>query len=206
MILPKAKIYSAEECPQGSPQWHATRAGVVTASKFDAVLAKGEGKTRRTYLYELAGEIITGNVEEGYKNADMARGNAMEPEARSLFELVADAELQQIGFIKRGRIGGSPDSLIGDDGVLEIKTKKPALQIALLESGKFPSEHKAQVQGLLLVTDRRYCQFMSYWPGLPPFICRVERDEVYIKELGNELQAFIVDLDELVNKWTPKKK
>lgn len=195
----KIEIYTVE---QGTPEWHACRAGIPTASEFSTVIAKGRGggesKTRKTYLYKLAGERLTGEVGQVWAgNAHTERGHAMEPEARDLYAFMRDAQPQQVGFLRRGPVGCSPDSLIGQDGLLEIKTKLPHLQIELLDSGELPSEHKAQVQGQLWISGRRYVDFVSYWPRLPIFITRVERDELYIAELAKSVRDFLSELDEV---------
>lgn len=186
-------------CEQGTPEWFAARVGIPTASRFSDILAKGEGKTRGRYLRDLAAEIIRGTPEEEtYTNAHMERGKAQEDEARRLYAFMADADPVQVGFIRDGRKGCSPDSLIGDDGGLEIKTALGHIQIERLQRGTLPSEHVAQVQGSLWVTGRQWWAFMSYSPGLPPLITRVERDEPYIATLAKAVDAFNEELDALV--------
>lgn len=186
-------------CEQGTPEWFAARVGIPTASRFSDILAKGEGKTRGRYLRDLAAEIIRGTPEEEtYTNAHMERGKAQEDEARRLYAFMADADPVQVGFIRDGRKGCSPDSLIGDDGGLEIKTALGHIQIERLQRGTLPSEHVAQVQGSLWVTGRQWWDFVSYSPGLPPLITRVERDEPYIATLAKAVDAFNEELDALV--------
>lgn len=187
------------DCEQGTPEWFAARVGIPTASRFSDILAKGEGKTRGRYLRDLAAEIIRGTPEEEtYTNTHMERGKAQEDEARRLYAFMADADPVQVGFIRDGRKGCSPDSLIGDDGGLEIKTAFGHIQIERLQRGTLPSEHVAQVQGSLWVTGRQWWAFMSYSPGLPPLIVRVERDEPYIAALAKAVDAFNEELDALV--------
>lgn len=188
-------------CEQNSPEWLEARRGIPTASKFADILAEGDGKTRRKYLRTLAGEVLTGEIAESYSNGHMERGHAMEPVARSLYAFKFDAEPQLVGFMRRGRVGASPDSLLGDDGLLEIKTKLPHLQIEALDGGKLPAEHRAQVQGQLWVSGRDYCDFVSYWPRLPLFHVRVERDEDYISKIAAKVSAFLEELDTLVAKY-----
>lgn len=186
-------------CEQGTPEWFAARVGIPTASRFSDILAKGEGKTRGRYLRDLAAEIIRGTPEEEtYTNTHMERGKAQEDEARRLYAFMADADPVQVGFIRDGRKGCSPDSLIGDDGGLEIKTALGHIQIERLQRGTLPSEHVAQVQGSLWVTSRKWWDFVSYSPGLPPLISRVERDEPYIATLAKAVDAFNEELDALV--------
>lgn len=189
-------------CEQNSPEWHLARMGIPTASNFDAILTPGktktEQKTRRTYMLKLAGELLTGEPMQMVTTRDMERGHALEPEARDLYALQAEAVPDRVGFIKRGRVGCSPDSLIGGDGGLEIKTKLPHLLIDLILKDEFPEEHKAQVQGALWITGRQWWDLAVYWPGLPLFIKRTYRDEVFIANLAAEIERFNSDLDAIV--------
>ena len=193
------------ECEQGSPEWFQARLGMVTASEFDTVLAKGKNgpsKTRATYMRKLIGERMTGEPAENYTNAHMERGKIMEAEARDYYAFMTNEEPLLVGFLKRGRVGCSPDSLIGGDGLHEIKTKLPHLHIELLLSDEFPAEHKAQCQGSLWVSGREWIDFQSYWPKMPPFIKRVYRDEPYIVALEKAVKEFIDEMDDLYEKIT----
>jgi hypothetical protein len=189
------------DCEQNSPEWLEARRGIPTASRFSDVLAKGQGITRKKYLRTLAGEILTGEVAESFSNAHTERGHAMEGEARTMYAFAHDADPVLVGFMRRGRVGASPDSLIDANGLLEIKTKLPHLQIEALEGNKLPSEHVAQVQGQLWVSGRDFCDFVSYWPKLPLFCIRVERDEKYIATLAQEVADFTGELDALVARY-----
>ncbi len=188
---------------QGSPEWYAARAGVATASEFHTVMAKGKDGgasiTRAKYLRQIAGEILTGEpAPEGYSNGFMARGKELEDEARRLFAFMRDADPMRVGFIKDGRVGCSPDSLLGERSGLEIKVAIPAVQIERLQLGRLPPEHTAQVQGSMWVTDRPTWSFMSYCPKLPPLIIDVPRDDAYLAQLGKAMAAFQDELDALV--------
>jgi hypothetical protein len=194
------------QCEQSSPEWYAARLGIPTASRFKDVLAKGEGKTRKRYLLDLAGERLTGEACEGYSNAHMERGKVMEDEARDLYMFMTDAECKGVGFIRNGDKGASPDSLIDANGMLEIKTKLPALQIECILADKLPSEHVAQVQGALWVAEREWLDFVSYWPRLPLFVKRIYRDEDYIKTLAAEVERFNSEMLELIEKIQPTRK
>ncbi len=189
------------DCEQGTPEWLECRRGIVTASRFADVLAKGQGITRRKYLYTLAGEVLTGEVAESYSNPHMERGHEMEADAVNLYAFERDVEPVACGFMRRGRAGCSPDRLIGDTGMLEAKSKLPHLQLEVLERGELPPEHKAQVQGQLWVSGREWCDFVSYWPRLPMFVKRVERDEKYIETLAQAVADFVGELDALVAKY-----
>lgn len=187
---------------QNSPEWIAARLGVPTASAFADVLAKGEGKTRGKYLRVLAGEILTGDPNpDRYENDNMKRGHAMEDDARALYAFQFDADPVPVGFMRRGRVGASPDRLIGDDGLLEVKTKFPHLLLDVLERDRLPPEHVAQVQGQLWVSGREWCDFIAYWPKMPLFCTRVYRDEDYIRNLADQVAVFVADLDALVSKY-----
>ncbi len=190
------------DCAQGSEEWFALRAGIPTASEFATVLAKGKGseesKTRRTYLLKLAGEILTGAPMENYSNGHMERGKALEPEARDLYAFYHEIALDQIGFIKNGRCGCSPDSLIGENGLLEIKTALPHLHLDILLRQEFPPQHKAQCQGALWVSGREWIDLAIYWPGLPLFVKRAHRDDGYIANLAGAVAQFNEELDDIV--------
>jgi hypothetical protein len=191
-------------CEQNSAEWHQCRMGIPTASEFATVLMQGKKKgepsvTRRKYLLTLIGERLTGNPSgELYTNRHMERGHAMEPEARRLYCFAKDVEPQQVGFIRNGEKGASPDSLVGNDGMLEIKTKLPHLQLELLLSKEVPKEHEAQLQGQLWVAEREWVDFVSYWPGLEPFIKRVYRDEIAIKSIELGVEMFLNEMHELM--------
>jgi hypothetical protein len=187
-----------EDLDQNSPEWFAARLGIPTASMFSAILAKGEGKTRKSYMHRLASEIITGEPTEGFTNAAMERGHEMEPEARNYYSFLHDIEPQRVGFIRNGDKGCSPDSLIGENGMLEIKTKRADLLIDVLDKGEFPSEHKAQCQGALWVAEREWIDICVYWPKMPVFIKRAYRDDAYILTISAAVRAFNDELQQTV--------
>jgi hypothetical protein len=156
--------------------------------------------TRRAYMLKLAGEIITGLPSENYSNQAMDRGHVMEPEARDLYAFTHRADPQLVGFIRNGDKGASPDSLIGDAGMLEIKTKAPHLLIECLLRDEFPPEHKAQCQGALWVAEREWIDIAVYWPGMPLFVKRAGRDEPYIAKLSDAVDQFNAELAEVVER------
>ncbi len=194
------RVYSVEECPQGSDLWRSVRLGIPTASRFSDVLAKGQGITRRKYLYQLAGEILTGEPADTYSNAHMERGQAQEPEARKLYQFTNGGDIQQVGFIRRGNAGASPDSLVNDDGMLEVKTRLAHLQVECLLSDKPPSENIAQAQGQLWIAERAWVDLTSYCPSLPLAVWRIHRDEAYIANLAEEVERFNAELSALVER------
>jgi hypothetical protein len=186
------------DCDQGSDEWFKCRLGIPSASNFSAILAKGEGKTRRSYLNKLAAEIITGEVGESFQSQAMERGKVMEDEARDLYAFVHDAPLERVGFIVNGPKGCSPDSLIASDGGLEIKTQRADLLVETLLKGDVPPEHKAQVQGNIWVAERAWWDLVVYWPKMPLFVKRVFRDDAYIANLSNEVDRFNAELADTV--------
>ena len=192
------------DCEQGTDEWKAARLGIPTASEFATVMAKGkaggDSKTRRTYMLKLIGERLTGEPMWSYNNEHMERGKMMEDEARDLYAMLKDCEPQRVGFIRRGEAGASPDSLVGSGGLLEIKTKLPHLHIDAILAGQLPAEHKAQCQGQLWISGREWLDFVSYWPGLAPFVVRVERDEPYISSIRSAIDDFLGELAETMSK------
>jgi hypothetical protein len=193
------------DCQQGSLEWFQARMGIPTASQFATVMASGRGgaesKTRKTYLYKLAGEILTGEPMDSFSNHHTDRGHEMEPEARRYYAFQKDANPQLVGFIRNATAGASPDSLVGGDGLLEIKTKLPHILLDVLERGDFPAEHKAQCQGQLWVSEREWIDLVCYWPKMPCHIVRAYRDETYIKEIAAAVDQFNSELAEVVAKY-----
>ena len=188
------------DCIQGTPEWHECRLGLPTASRFSDLLAKGEGKMRNNYLNELAADIYRGFVEmDSYSNAHMERGKEQESDARKLYAFERAAKPELVGFLRNGRKGASPDSLIGDDGGLEIKCCIGRIQIERLRRGDLPPEYRAQVQGNLWVSEREWWDFVSYSPALPLMVTRVYRDEAYIANLAKAVDAFVDELSALVD-------
>jgi len=175
---------------QNSPEWLAARAGIPTASSFADVLAKGEGKTRAAYRNKLAAEILTGEPLESYSNGFMERGHVQEDDARQLYAFMTDADPIRVGFVRNGNKGCSPDSLIGEKGVLEIKTQRADLLIETIRKDVFPAVHIAQCQGALWVTEREWIDIVCYAPKMPLFVKRAYRDEAYIEALAGAVDLF----------------
>lgn len=188
------------EIEQRTDAWLKTRLGIPTASCFAQVMAKGEGRVRRTYMMKLLGERLTGEPADNFVSAEMKRGQSMEEQARNIYAFITDAEPMRVGFIRNsgafGDAGASPDSLIDSNGLLEIKTKLAHLQCEVLLADRLPPEYVAQIQGQLWIAEREWVDFLSYWPKMPPFIKRIYRDEIYIKTLASEVARFN---DELAN-------
>lgn len=191
-------------CIQNSAEWLNARCGIITCSEFSKLLAKGEGKTRRTLMRDKAGERMTGSPADSYSNGHMERGKDKEDEIRQLYEDTTGNKVNLCGFMKDGNIGYSPDGLIGDDGLLEAKSRKASVQIELLEKNKVPTENIAQIQGGLYISQRKYLDYVTHCPGLPIFIKRVYPDLEYIENLKKEIDLFEKDLQELIQQIMEK--
>ena len=189
---------------QNTDAWKLARCGIPTASQFKTVLASGKGGGesvgRRKYLYQLAGEIVSGIPMESYGNGFMDRGHRMEEELRNYYAFLADAEPERVGFIRNGQKGCSPDALLGSNGLLEIKSHAPHLLIDLLFKDEFPPEHKPQTQGQLLVAEREFIDIICGYTGMPPLVKRAYRDSFYIKKLSDAIDQFNDELAETVER------
>ena len=180
------KIHSFE---QRTEDWYNIRKGKMTASNADTIIANGKGL--ETYIYNLMAEYYSSAEKENYINADMQRGIDLEPEARLEFEFYTDLDVQEIGFIEYNEfIGVSPDGLIGDDGLIEIKCPNDSVYFKLLLSDNIKPEYIAQMQMQLYVTNRQYCYFVSYNPNFEKslYIKKITRDEETIEKLKKGLE------------------
>lgn len=182
---------------QGTPEWFAARLGIATASRYKDIMARTPAP-RNNYMAELVAERLTGEREESYKSSDMQWGNDYEAVARLTYKLNnPDKKVRDCGIFLHDKIecGASPDGLVDDDGTIEIKCPKTATHIQTLKSGKLPTQYFWQVQGQLWVTERKWCDFISYDPRLPEnasYICiRVERDEEAIARLAESVEGFM---------------
>ena len=187
---------------QGSDSWLKSRAGLPTASNFSKIITtKGQPSKQRTkYLYQLAAERVTGKKTETYQSAAMTRGIEMEAEARMVFEMEAEVEVEQVGFCLSdcGRYGFSPDGLTETYG-LEIKCPESHTHVEYLLGNKLPTTYFQQVQGSLFISGLSSWFFYSYYPDLPPLTVMVFPDEDFHEALADELDRFCDQLDELTN-------
>jgi hypothetical protein len=198
-----------DDIEQGTDRWFQVRKGIPTASRFGTVSAKGrdtpESLTRRKYMLQLAGEIISGEPMESYSNRHMQRGKDLEAEAREFYAFLTDSEPVQVGFIKNGEKGASPDSLIAAAGMLEIKTCLPDLIIEMILKADFPPKFKAQVQGQLWVAEREWTDLFVYYRKPPSaktmhYKVRAYRESAYIRLLSNEVDRFNNELADVVER------
>lgn len=190
---------------QRSPEWHAARLGIPTASEFGSILAKGQGKMRRLYLTRLAAERLTGEPAARYDNHHMARGRDQEEDALAYYAWLNEIELQRVGFVRMqiagGWVGCSPDALVGADGMVEVKCRVASGMVDAMLTEGLPGEYRAQVQGGLWITGRQWCDLVLYNPDLRLLTIRVERDEPYITALADEVSKFATELDAAVARF-----
>lgn len=190
---------------QGSQEWFAARCGIPSASNFDKIVTTtgAPSKQAKKYLYQVAVERVTGKTEETYVSAAMERGIEMESEARNLYELMYDVKVEQVGLCypdEKKLYSCSPDGLVGEDGLLEIKCPISSTAAAYIIEGGLNTDYFQQCQGQLLVTGRQYVDLFSYYPGIKPHIIRIERDEKFLGLLRKELEWFCEGLDAAVEK------
>ena len=201
---------------QGTPEWFAQRIGKVTASRVADVVAttrNGYGASRANYMTELALERLTGVRQEGFTNAAMAWGTETEPLARAAYEASSGELVEEVGMIDHPRIamsGASPDGLVGLFGLLEIKCPNSATHMETLISGKPQGKYITQMMWQMACTERAWCDFVSFDPRFPEhlqlFVVRIDRDEVLIKSLEEEVSKFLIELDATVTKLNNLKK
>jgi len=190
---------------QGSQEWLEIRLGKVTASRVADVIAKtksGPAATRANYMAELICERLTGACQPFFQNDAMRWGTATEPEARLAYSFRHDADVTQVAFVAHPSIqmaGASPDGLVFDDGLVEIKCPNTATHLDTLASEKPAGKYVTQMQWQMACTGRQWCDFVSYDPRLPEhlrlFVTRIPRDDTAIAEMEAEVRAFLSELD-----------
>ena len=190
---------------QGSPEWFSTCCGNVGASNIDKIITTtgARSKQREEFMYQLAGERITGQREETFQSLAMKNGIERESSARQLFEFIYAVEVRQVGIVYKDEwklCHVSPDGLIGDNAGLEIKNPMMKTAVKYLLNGKLPTEYFCQVQMSLYVTEREKWYFMSNYEGLKPLIVEVYRDDKWISILEKELTDFNTELLQIVEK------
>ena len=199
---------------QRSTEWFNARLGKVTASRVADVIAKtktGYSTSRENYMAQLVCERMTGTQGESYSNAAMQWGTDQEPLARAAYEAIKDVLVDEVGFITHPTIiaaGASPDGLVSDDGLIEIKCPNTATHIDTLLSDKVPSKYNTQMQWQMACTGRKWCDFVSFDPRMPEglqiFIQRVDFDEQYVKMLEAEITEFLGELETKIEKLKEK--
>jgi len=193
---------------QGTPEWLAERAGKVTASMISAVLMDAKTAGYRDYQAQLVAEILTGKPQgSDYTNAHMAFGTEMEPLARSAYEAETGFSVDEVGMCQHPtieRAGASPDGLVGNSGLVEIKCPKVSTHLAYLIAGVVPAGYKNQMMWQMACTGRDWCDFVSFRPDLPEnlqlFKVRYKRNPARILELETAVIAFLKSVDDMILK------
>lgn len=196
------------ELVQGSPEWIAARVGSLGASRMADMAARtksGYGASRANLLAELLIERLTNQPYQRYVSKEMQFGTENEPHARASYEFEMGVTVSTCGLFRHPTIAGthaSPDGLVGEDGLIEIKVPNSAQHIETLLSKSVPDRYIKQIQWQLVCTNRQYCDFVTYDPNMPTdlqlWILRVMRDDKMIAELEKEARLFLAELDEKV--------
>lgn len=193
---------------QGTDEWLSERAGKVTASRIADLMAKtksGYSASRKNYMADLIAERLTGVPKQGFTNAAMQWGTETEPQARAMYDFQTGNSVLEVGFIAHPSIkgtGASPDGLVGDKGLVEIKCPNTATHIDTLRGSKIDRKYLLQMHWQMICTERDWCDFVSFDPRLPDemqmHIVHVERDADLCAEIEAEVTAFLTELDEAV--------
>lgn len=194
---------------QRTDEWIAARCGKVTASRVADVMAttkSGPAAARKNYMMELLCQRLTGNVEQGFNSAAMQRGTDLEPIARSAYEVDSGVMVIEVGLVDHPSIqwfGASPDGLVNDDGLVEIKCPNTATHIEFLRTGKPDGRYVWQMMAQMVCTGRKWCDFVSFDDRLPEHLqyrkVRVERCEKTIEKMEAEIRSFLAELETLIN-------
>jgi len=191
-----------KEVVQGSEEWHQMRVGLLTASEMGLILTPtlkaASNEKERSHLYELLAQRLTGYVEPQYVSDAMLRGQSDEIAAVELYAREY-APIERVGFITNDKwgftIGYSPDALVGDDGLVECKSRAQKYQVQTITDGAIPTEYMIQLQTGLLVTERKWIDFISYSGGLPMFVKRCEPIKEYQEAIVAAATGFEDRLD-----------
>lgn len=204
------------DCEQGSPEWHAARCGRVTGSRIADIVRKVRGgaqsKMRATYMGELIAERLSGvQPSDGFVSTAMQFGKDNEAKARATYAFMHDVEPVQVGFVIHPTIdmaGASPDSLIGEDGGLEIKVPNTINHIQTIKGAEIDPDYIRQMQWNMACTGRSWWDFASFDPRLPPVMQlhtrRVMRDKTMIAELEEAVREFIAELEDELSALTDR--
>jgi len=194
---------------QGTAEWHQLRLGKVTASRVADILARtktGPSASRQNYLIELALQRTTGIIAESYSNSAMEWGTQTEPQARVAYEVTTNNFVDQIAFVDHPSIawfGCSPDGLVSDRGLVEIKCPNSATHWEYFKAKEPPKKYFIQMQAQIACTDRDWCDFISFDPRMPDrsqlLIVRVNRDQAFIAEMEEQVKQFLSEVEVEVN-------
>ncbi|MCK1459195.1 YqaJ viral recombinase family protein [Bradyrhizobium sp. 2] len=193
-----------EELVQGTEEWRRARAGSLGASRLHEAVARtktGYGASRANIMAELICERLTGAPADKFVTAAMQAGTETEPEARDAYSFYTGQTVRQVGLIRHRSIEqshASPDGLIGDDGMLEIKCPQPAAHMETLLTQKIPEKYVTQMMWQMACSGRKWVDYVSYNPSFPEnlrlFIRRVPRDDKRINDLETEIAGFLLEM------------
>jgi len=195
---------------QGTPEWFAARLGKVGASMVADATARtktGWGSSRANLAARLVAERLTGNLTETFKSEAMKWGNDQEPAAREMYAFVHGAEVRKVGLVLHPTIDmacASPDGIVGDAGLVEIKCPNTATHISTLLGGSIDGGYAKQMQWQMACTGRQWCDFVSFDPRMPAemqlHVTRIDRDPVMICELEKQVSEFLAEVDATVSR------
>lgn len=195
---------------QYSDAWQQLRIGIPTASQFSKIITPGGKKSEqfKAYAYHLIAELYMKRPIDTYTSEHMQRGSDLEPEAANYYEMEKNVETRKIGFVTddKKHMGCSPDRLVGNDGLIEIKCPKPNTMIQYFIEENIEDKYKPQIQGQLLISEREWVDIVSYHPDLldTNIIMRVKRDDVFCICLGKYLDDFRDFMGECLLKFEQK--
>ena len=197
------------ELEQGSDAWLQARCGLLTASTIGRLITPtlkvADNDTSRTLTHTLAAERITGHVEYIHPTFDMQRGTDDEPYARTAYAEHSNVEVEEVGFIVRKtedyQLGYSPDGLVGERGLIEIKSRKPHAHLALLLNGGIPHGHMAQMQTGMYVAGRDWCDYIGYSAGLPLHTERIHANPTWFNAIDAAARAFETNVRDIITRY-----
>jgi len=203
-------LHVYEDLEQGTQEWLDARRGIITASVVGLLITAKTVKpanndTSRGLIATLVAERITGHVEPIQENADMLRGTLDEPYARDIYS-EHYAPVTEIGFMVLEsygqRLGYSPDGLVGEDGLIEIKSRRQKKQLATILADEVPAENMAQIQCGLMVSGRKWLDYVSYCGGMPLYVKRVFPDKKWFDAIAEAVDQFETAAAEMLTTYT----
>lgn len=194
---------------QRTEEWFQDRLGKVTASRISDVMMKPTTAGYQNYRAQLVCERLTGVPTETFQSAAMLHGTETEPQARALYEMETGLDVSEVGFIPHPTLemsGASPDGVVGQDGLVEIKCPQPAEHIRVLTGGAIKTQYVLQMQWQMACIGREWCDFVSFSPALPSemqlFRQRVDRDAEKVEEITEAVTKFLSQVDEMAARLT----
>lgn len=196
---------------QGTDEWHRVRLGKVTASKVNDAMMDASKAGYQNYRAQLVCERLTGRPTETFKSAAMDQGNETEPQARAMYTMTTGMMVQEVAFVDHPAIsmaGASPDGLVGELGLVEIKCPQPTEHIRVMTGGTIKKAYREQMQWQMACTGREWCDFVSFCPDLPDdlalHIVRIDANSEAILEMETAVRSFLRDVEAMILNLTGK--